>query len=103
MVQGGEGPLSEVGERQERFAALIGADRTAILAAYARSLDAWPNPVVAEPCGRDQVMASGAEVLADVLASVWGGDGHPMPAAGAGLTAKLPGAGSGATTVWLSP
>jgi signal transduction histidine kinase len=82
MVQDAAGPLSKVGERQERFAALIGADRTAILAAYARSLDAWPNPVVAEPGGRDQVMASGAELLADVLASVWGGAGHPMPAAG---------------------
>jgi signal transduction histidine kinase len=83
MAQGCKCPPSEVGERQERFAALIGTDRTAILASYARSLDAWPHPVVAEPCARDQVMTSGAEILVDVLASLWGGDGHPMPVAGA--------------------
>ena len=74
--------LCEVGERQERFAALIGADRIAILASYARSLDAWPSPIVAEPSAWDQVMTSGAEILADVLASLRGGDGHPLPAAG---------------------
>jgi signal transduction histidine kinase len=82
LPRGCECPPSEVGERQERFAALIGADRTAILASYARSLDARPNPVVAEPCARDQVMTSGAEILADVLAGVRGGDGHPMLVAG---------------------
>lgn len=81
MVQGCECPLSEVGERQERFAALIGADHTAILASYARSLDAWPNPVAGEPCARDQVMTGGAEILADVLASIRGNDGHSRPAA----------------------
>lgn len=78
MAQGRERPPSEVDERQKRFAALTGADRTAILASYARSLNAWPNPV-AEPCARDQVMTSGAEILADVLADVRGHDGHPMP------------------------
>lgn len=80
MAQGCECPPGEAGERQERFAALIGTDRTAILASYARSLDAWPHPVVAGPCARDQVMTSGAEILADVLASLWGGGGHPTPA-----------------------
>jgi signal transduction histidine kinase len=83
MVQQYECPISEVGERQERFAALIRADRTAILASYARSLDAWPNPAVAEPCARQQVMTNGAEILADVLASICDGDGHLMPVADA--------------------
>lgn len=83
MVQGCECPLGEVGERRERFAALIGADHSAILTSYARSLDAWPNLAVAEPWARDQVMTSGAEVLAEVLASIRGGDGHSIPAAGA--------------------
>jgi signal transduction histidine kinase len=83
MVQGCECPLSEVGERQERFATLIGADRNAILASYARRLDGWPSPVVAEPCARDQVVASGAEILADIVASVRGDDGHSMPVTGA--------------------
>jgi signal transduction histidine kinase len=83
MVQACECPLSELGERQERFATLIRADHTVILACYARSLDAWPNPVVAEPCARDQIMAGGAEILADVLAGISGDDSHSTPAAGA--------------------
>jgi signal transduction histidine kinase len=83
MAQGCECPPSEVGELQERFAALIGADRTAILASYARSLAAWPNPIVAKPCAREQVMTSGAEILADVMAGLRGADGRPMPTTGA--------------------
>lgn len=67
-------PPSEIGERHKQFAALIGADRTAILASYAQSLDAWHSPAVDEPCARNQVMTNGSEIIADVLTSVRGGD-----------------------------
>lgn len=82
MTQSCECPPGEVGELQERFAALIAADRTAILTSYARSLAGWANPVVAEPCARDQVMTSGTQILADVLSSLRGADGRPTLAPG---------------------
>jgi signal transduction histidine kinase len=67
-------PPSEVGERHERFAALIRGDRAAILTAYAKSLEALRSPVIAEPCARDQAMANASEILADVAASVQGSE-----------------------------
>lgn len=64
---------SEVDERHERFAALIGAERTAILNSYANSLAALESPVFAEPCVLHQAMTDGSEIVADVVASVQGG------------------------------
>jgi signal transduction histidine kinase len=83
LAQVREWPPGGAAERRERFAALIEADRVAILESYARSLDAWPDPVVAEPRARDQVMTSGAEILAEIVARGRDGDGQPRPAAGA--------------------
>jgi signal transduction histidine kinase len=71
-----EGPAS--GSRRppveagERFAARIRAGQAEILAAYLKSLEALPSPVVAEPRARDQAMADAAEIIADVAASVQG-------------------------------
>jgi signal transduction histidine kinase len=84
-AQGSRRPSCGAGERQERFAALISAERSAILASYAESLEAMHSPVVAEPRARDQAMTNGAEIIAEVVASVQGGDArtggrYPMPA-----------------------
>jgi signal transduction histidine kinase len=65
-------PLSEVGERQKRFAALIEAERAAILASYAERLEAMFGGV-AEPSTRGPAMAEAAEIIADVMVSVRGG------------------------------
>jgi signal transduction histidine kinase len=82
-------PLSEAGGRRERFAALIRAERAAILALYAESLEVLGDTVTAEPSGRDLAMASGAEIIADVIARVQGSgstidDRHTMLARMAG-------------------
>lgn len=68
-------PLSEAGGRRERFAALIRAERAAILALYAESLEVPGDTVTAEPSGRDLAMANGAEIIADVAARVQGSGG----------------------------
>ncbi len=68
------GPPSEASGPYERFAALIRADRGAILSSYAKSLEAMRSPVAAEPRARDQAMTNGSEVITDVAASVQGGD-----------------------------
>lgn len=73
-AQGSGWPPREVSERHERFAALIRAERTAILASYAKSLEASNSPVVAEPGARDQAMTNAAEIIAEVAASVQGGE-----------------------------
>jgi signal transduction histidine kinase len=61
-------------ERHERFAALIRAERAAILASYAKSLETSNSPVVVEPGARDQAMADAAEIIADVAATVQGSE-----------------------------
>jgi signal transduction histidine kinase len=71
-IQDSGWPLSEVSERRERFAALIRAERDAILASYARSLEALNSPVIAEPSACDQAMTNAAEIIADVAAIVQG-------------------------------
>jgi signal transduction histidine kinase len=65
-------PPSKAGERQERFAALIRAERAAILASYAKRLEAM-HGAAAEPGARYLAMANGAEILADVMAKLRGG------------------------------
>lgn len=65
---------SEISDPYKRFAAQIRADRGAILTSYAKTLEALHSPVVAEPRARDQAMTNGSEVIADVAASVQGGN-----------------------------
>jgi signal transduction histidine kinase len=72
---------SAAGEPGERFAALIAAERTPILASYAASLEALHSSLVASPSARDQAMTDASCVLADVAASLRGsasrsGDPH---------------------------
>jgi signal transduction histidine kinase len=62
-------PLDEVSERRDRFAALIRAERTAILSSYANSLEALRSPVIDEPRARDQAMAYASEIIAYLAAS----------------------------------
>jgi signal transduction histidine kinase len=66
-------PLSGAGGRCERFAALIRAESGAILASYAESLEVLGD--TAEPSGRDLAMATGAGIIADVVARVQGSGG----------------------------
>jgi signal transduction histidine kinase len=76
-------PRVRCSDRDERFAALIGAGRTAILTSYAQSLEALHSPVVAEPGARDLAMTHGSQIIADLVASVRGDDHDrcTMPAA----------------------
>jgi signal transduction histidine kinase len=67
-------PPSQGSDRDERFAALIGAGRTAILTSYAKSLESLHSPVVAEPRARDRAMTNGSQIIADLAASVRGDD-----------------------------
>lgn len=67
-------PPSELRGRRERFAALIRAERPAILTSYANSLEASRSPVIADPRACDQAMMDASEILADVAASVHGSD-----------------------------
>jgi signal transduction histidine kinase len=63
-------PLS----KHERFAALIRAEQGAILASYAKSLEASNSPVIAEPDVGGRAMTNAAEIIADVAASVQGSE-----------------------------
>jgi signal transduction histidine kinase len=65
---------AQAGEHDERFAGLINAERAAILASYAKSLEALGSPAVADPRAREQAMLDGSDILADVAACVRGGD-----------------------------
>jgi len=67
-------PLGEAGQRNERFAALISADRVAILAAYADRMQAAGSPVAASPHAREQAMRSSADTITDITASLRGTD-----------------------------
>lgn len=71
-AQDSKWPPSEVSERQDRFAALIRAERTAILSAYANSLEALRSPLITEPRARDQVMTYASELITYLAASVQG-------------------------------
>src|ERR1039457_1256955 len=64
-----ENPPSEASERRDRFAALIRAERTAILASYANSLEALRSPVITEPRAREQAMTYASEIIAYLAAS----------------------------------
>jgi signal transduction histidine kinase len=61
------------GERFGRFAALVRADRAAVVASYVAGLEASGNPLVGDPCCRERVVADAVEVLGDVVASVEAG------------------------------
>lgn len=64
-----ENPPSEASERRDRFAALIRAERTAILTSYANSLEALRSPVITEPRAREQAMTYASEIIAYLAAS----------------------------------
>lgn len=64
---------TEAGERQERFAALIRAERTAILTSYAKSLEGMSGSVLAEPSARDQAVTIGTAIITDLVESLKGG------------------------------
>jgi signal transduction histidine kinase len=65
-------PPGEAGERHERFAALIRAERTAILTSYADRLEQLRSPIFAQPRARDQAMTYASEIIAYVAASAQG-------------------------------
>ena len=67
-------PPSKVRERHERFAALIRAERAAILTSYANSLEASRSPVIADSRASRQAMIDASEIIADVAARVQGSD-----------------------------
>lgn len=64
----------EADGRRQRFATLIAAEEPAILASYAKSLEAADSPVATEPRAREQAMANAAKILADVAAMLRGSD-----------------------------
>lgn len=59
-----------VSERNERYAALISADRTVILTSYARSLEALQSPVTERSRFREQAVAEASKIISDVVDSV---------------------------------
>jgi signal transduction histidine kinase len=67
-------PRAEADERHERFAALIRAERGAILASYASSLEASHSPVIAGSGARDQAMADAAAIITDLAADPQGSE-----------------------------
>jgi signal transduction histidine kinase len=70
---GSGGRARDVRERDERFAALVTADRAAISASYRERLEAMHSPVIANSRAREQVMANAMETLADVTGSLRAG------------------------------
>jgi signal transduction histidine kinase len=67
-------PFSQAGGQRERFAALIRAERGAILASCAETLEAAGDSVTLESRNRGLVIAVGVETIADVIARVQGGE-----------------------------
>jgi signal transduction histidine kinase len=65
-------PFGQADERHLRFAALIRAERAAILTSYAKGLDALRCPVLAKSRARDQALKNGSQVIAGVAARVQG-------------------------------
>jgi signal transduction histidine kinase len=63
-------PPRPVSERNERYAALIKADRTVILTSYARSLEELQSHVTERPRFREQVVGKASEVISDIVESV---------------------------------
>lgn len=57
-------------ESSERFARLIEGDRAAILESYTESLVALHSPLAVDPQARQQVLANGSDIIADVVESV---------------------------------
>jgi signal transduction histidine kinase len=60
-------------ECDERFAALVTANRATILASYQERLEAMNSPVIADSRAREQVMTNAAETIADVTSSLRAG------------------------------
>jgi signal transduction histidine kinase len=63
-------PARPVSEPHKQFAALIRADRSAILTSYAQRLEALRSPVIGDPGSRAQAMTNAAEIITDVAESV---------------------------------
>ena len=59
--------------QHEQFAALVSADRAAILESYVRALTAIQSPLIGEARTFTQAMASGSDILSDVIASTLAG------------------------------
>jgi signal transduction histidine kinase len=66
-------PLGQVAEPSERFAALFRSQRAAILACYAKRLEALRSPVIADPRVSGPAMANASQILADVMTILQGG------------------------------
>src|SRR5690348_5643385 len=63
----------DVSGRNERFAALVMADSSAISTSYLERLDAIHSPVTQDFRSREQVLAHAAETIVDVVESVRAG------------------------------
>ena len=63
-------PSTTIEGRQERFAALIGAERSVILESYAKALEVSRSPVAATSRARDQVITDGGRMIAEVMACI---------------------------------
>ena len=67
-------PPGKASEQDERFASLIGAERAAILTAYADRLQTAGSPVAASQPARERAMRSCADIITDIAASLRGSD-----------------------------
>jgi signal transduction histidine kinase len=61
-------------ELREGFAALMQADRSAIMASFAQRLEDLQSPASTDPHSREQAMAIAADILSDVVTRVRGDD-----------------------------
>jgi signal transduction histidine kinase len=68
-----ENQARDVNGRNERFAALVMADSSAISASYLERLEAMYSPVTDDTRAREQVLANAAATIADVAESVRAG------------------------------
>jgi signal transduction histidine kinase len=68
-----DGSGRPVGGHHERFAALIEASRTAIMASCQTILETSNNPLGSDPCCGDQLEAIGSQIITDVVESVQAG------------------------------
>jgi signal transduction histidine kinase len=73
VARGPEDRSCDVGERNERFAALVTADSAAISASFRERLEAMQSPVMADSRAQAQVMANATETIADVTGSLRAG------------------------------
>jgi signal transduction histidine kinase len=77
----GKESRSDARTNEALLASRVDADRTEILDAYLRGLEAVGSAIASDPVGREQALAHGEEILADLVASLSSGsisvaDGH---------------------------